>query len=323
MLDCKTTHALRLMEKRVAQKTRQVIEVASELSLVVHELSGARVIDFAVKRSGSIEAGLALAEICLSGLGQVQLLPGYSDQMHLPGVAVRTDWPLIACIASQYAGWPFSTDDYFAMCSGPARVNRGQEPILRDYQLKGHFTPAVGIFESNSLPKQNEIAEFSTACQIQPSEALICVARTASFPGMIQVVARSIETAMHKLHELKFDLSTVISGSGIAPLPPLVADDLQALGWTNDAILYGAVVNLWLDTTDEAIESVLDHLPSNRSADFGVPFLEIFERYQRDFYKIDKLLFSPARVILNNLRTGRVFACGEIRTDILKTSFRM
>jgi methenyltetrahydromethanopterin cyclohydrolase len=140
---------------------------------------------------------------------------------------------------------------------------------------------------------------------------------------MIQVVARSLETAMHKLHELRFDLSTVVSGSGVAPLPPLIADDLQALGWSNDAILYGALVTLWLDTSDQAIEAVLDRLPSNGSADFGVPFLEIFESYQRDFYKIDKLLFSPARVILNNMRTGNVFACGEIRPDILRGSFRI
>ncbi len=29
-------------------------------------------------------------------------------------------------------------------------------------------------------------------------------------------------------------------------------------------------------------------IPSNSSADFGQPFEQIFERYHRDFYKVDK-----------------------------------
>ena len=137
------------------------------------------------------------------------------------------------------------------------------------------------------------------------------------------MVARSVETALHKFHELDFDLATIKSGAGWAPLPPAAKDDLTALGWTNDAILYGGHVDLSVETTDEAIEKVIDSVASMASPDFGTPFLEIFESYDRDFYKIDKLLFSPAQIVINNISTGRVFESGEIRNDILKQSFSL
>ena len=165
------------------------------------------------------------------------------------------------------------------------------------------------------------IAEFAETCQVNPNHVTICIARTASFPGSIQVVARSVETTLHKLHELKFDLNTIRGGMGSAPLPPIAADDLTALGWTNDAILYGGIVNLWVETADAAIEDVLDRLPSASSPDFGEPFLDVFNRYEKDFYKIDKLLFSPAMVTINNVTSGKTFCVGSIRHDIMRASF--
>jgi methenyltetrahydromethanopterin cyclohydrolase len=306
---------------RAHEKCRVAIQRADEIGLVVRSVEGATVLDFGVQRPGTLAGGLALAEICLAGLAEVTLAPQYDHRLHLPAVAIHTSSPLLACIASQYAGWPFSEENYFAMCSGPARMNRGQEPILNEYGLLGRFTPAIGVFECNSLPQLRELAAFAKVCDVKLEQVIVCVAPTASFPGTLQVVARSIETTLHKLHELKFDLTTMVAATGLAPLPPLCSDDLVALGWTNDSILYGGCVNLWLDTTDEAIEKVLNRLPSSSSTDFGDPFLETFNRYQKDFYKIDRMLFSPARVVLNNIRTGRVFTCGEIRIDILKRSF--
>ena len=41
------------------------------------------------------------------------------------------------------------------------------------------------------------------------------------------MVARSVETALHKLHELKFDLNQIVSAFGTAPLPPVATKDLR------------------------------------------------------------------------------------------------
>ena len=75
-------------------------------------------------------------------------------------------------------------------------------------------------------------------------------APATSLAGTIQVVARSVETALHKLHELKFDLKQVVSGFGTAPLPPVATDFLHAIGRTNDAILYGGRVIVWVRADD-------------------------------------------------------------------------
>lgn len=294
--------------------------------IVHHKVADATVLDFAVGRPGSISAGLQLAEVCMAGMADVALTPGNQYQLPLPLVVVRTDHPLIACVGSQYAGWPISTDNYFAMCSGPARSLRGKEAILIEHELiskPNESTIAVGVFESNQLPDKTVVEQFATDCGVGTNQVTICVARTASLPGSIQVVARSVETALHKLHEIGFDLNTIRSGFGSAPLPPIASDDLTSLGWTNDAVLYGGQVHLWVETEDAAIEQVLPELPSSSSSDFGEPFLNIFNRYDRDFYKIDKLLFSPAHVVINNLTTGKTFVAGQCRNDILQTSFGM
>ena len=55
--------------------------------------------------------------------------------------------------------------------------------------------------------------------------------------------------------------------------------------------------------------------------DHGEPFKAIFERYERDFYKIDPLLFSPAEVLFCNLRSGKSHAYGEVMPKVLARSF--
>ncbi len=299
----------------------QVAGNCYRLDVVASTVAGANVLDFAINRTGTISAGLKLAEICMSGLARVDICQSAHSDLPLPSIEVATDFPVESCIASQYAGWAFSLDKFFAMCSGPARMLRGKEDILTALRLESNADLAVGILETNQLPGEAEIEKFAEACSVSPTGVTLCIARTASFPGTIQVVARSVETTLHKLHELKFDLWSIRNAFGSAPLPPIGGDDLTSLGWTNDAILYGGQVNLYVETDDEKIEAIGADLPSCSSPDFGEPFLNIFERYERDFYKIDKRLFSPAHVIINNIKTGHTFSFGSVRTDILKTSF--
>ena len=285
--------------------------------------SPATVLDFGINRTGTMAAGIALAKICMADLAEVSVTPSDCHDLPLPRINVATDFPLLACMASQYAGWPLSEGKYFAMCSGPARSLRGEEEMLEELNLIHTANVAVGVLETSDLPTTEVIQQVADSCHVNFENVTLCVARTASLPGTIQVVARSVETAMHKLHELKFDLTTVRSGFGSAPLPPIAGDDLTALGWTNDAILYGGSVNLVVETDDASIESVLQQIPSCSSCDFGKPFLEIFNAYEKDFYKIDKLLFSPAQVVINNVTSGRTFIAGAIRNDLLRKSFGM
>lgn len=126
---------------------------------------------------------------------------------------------------------------------------------------------------------------------------------------------------MHKLHELHFDVGRVQSGWGVAPLPPVAKDDMAGIGRTNDAILYGAQVVLWVRGDDDTLADVGPRVPSNASHDYGQPFGEIFKRYNYNFYDIDPLLFSPAEVTLVNLDTGRSHRFGGVNAELVQRSF--
>ena len=52
------------------------------------------------------------------------------------------------------------------------------------------------------------------------------------------------EAALRKLHELEFDVGRVVSGFGSCPLPPVAETNPEAIGRTNDAVLYGGQVEL-------------------------------------------------------------------------------
>lgn len=283
--------------------------------------SGATVYDFGMRHPGTLQGGRLLAELCLAGLAEVQFTQLNLGNQVLPAIQVTTDHPLQACVAGQYAGWPVSGEKYFAMGSGPARLLRGREPMLEQLQLREDCEVAVLVLETAQPPSDELLRQLATECRVDPHNLHVAIARTASLAGLIQIVARSIETTLHKLFELGFDLRTVRSAIGWAPLPPIPADDLQGIGWSNDAILYGGRSCLYVDTEDSQLESLRGRLTSDSSPDFGSPFIEIFERYQRDFYRIDKLLFSPAQATLCNLRTGRVFTAGKLHPDLLLQSF--
>ena len=290
----------------------RAISESEQLDINVEKIGGATVLDFALGRDGCADSGRLLSQICMGGLASVD----WSAEANQ--ISVYTNKPLRCCIGSQYAGWPISQGNYFAMASGPMRMLRGKEEVLTSYGLTGDSKKAVGVLESNTIPSEAVIEKIASSCRVEAKDLCLCVARTASHPGSMQVVARSLETALHKLHELHFDLRTIVEGLGCAPIPPIAKDDLTALGWTNDAVLYGGRVELKVYTADEAIESIIDLVPSCSSPEFGTPFLEIFNRFDQDFYKIDKNLFSPADVTIINQSTGSVYQAGAVRTDILK-----
>ena len=301
---------------------RSILAEQLELRIQSHRCSsGATVLDFGVNVTGGIEAGLLLAKICLGAAAEVELTGADRSIWNSPQVMVRTDLPLQACMASQYAGWPIQRDKFFAMGSGPMRCKRGKEHVLESLSLVDEGDQAVGVLECDKLPSSDVCEMIAEECGVAADHLTLCVAPTRSLAGTLQVVARSVETCLHKLFELGFDLRSVQSGVGTAPLPPPARDFAEGIGRTNDAILYGGLVTLWVDCDDNEVEKVIDRVPSQSSSDWGQPFAQIFNKYNFDFYKVDPGLFSPAEVTLCNLRSGRSWHVGQIRPDVLKESF--
>ena len=75
------------------------------------------------------------------------------------------------------------------------------------------------------------------------------------------------------------------------------------------------------DAKNEDAEELAKRLPSSTSNDYGKPFADIFKEYKYDFYKIDKMLFSPAKVIVSSLQTGKSYTSGDINLSLMDDSF--
>ena len=308
------------LNDRAAQLCHALAQRAQELRVAVHDVQGTTVIDCGIDTPGGLEAGRLLAEICLAGLGQVAFVPGGTEGLG-PRVCVTSDQPLAACMFAQYAGWQVQHDSFFAMGSGPMRAVAAKEALFEELAYRESPAMAVGVLETRRLPPPEVCQALAQSCGLSPEQLTLLVAPTASLAGHVQVVARSLETALHKLHELEFDLHSVISGFGSAPLPPLGRDDLASLGRTNDAVLYGGEVTLWVRSDDQLLRKLGPQVPSSSSRDYGLPFLEIFERAGRDFYQVDPMLFSPTRVTFINVASGSSFRFGLLAPDVLRKSF--
>lgn len=288
---------------------------------VSHLDNGARLIDCGIDAEGGLEAGRRLSEICLAGRATVSVTTAELGPLMLPAVRVITDDPVPACLASQYAGWAIQRDSYFAMGSGPARcLSRAEEQLFDRLAYVERADRAVLVLEGRTPPSPAIAAYVAERCGVEPRALTLLIAPTASVAGCVQIAARSVETALHKLMELGFDLTKIRSGAGLCPIAPVAKNDLRGIGWTNDCILYGARSYLTVRATDQEIDAVAERLPASSSADYGTPFYDIFNRYERQFYKIDKMLFSPAEVTINNLLTGRVIRRGHVNPDVLQAS---
>ena len=310
------------MNERAWAIADRVLSEADVLRIAPERLaSGARVLDAGVRAPGGFGAGLALAELCMGGLGRVAYTTLAIDGGSWPGVQVWTDHPAESCMASQYAGWAIQTDGYFAMGSGPLRAHARVEREL--YARLGYEERAargVLVREGAALPNDPVAECVGAKARLPPASLTFAVAPTASLAGGVQIVARVLETGLHKMETLGFDVRRVVSGMGTAPLPPVANSDIRAIGRTNDCVLYGGQARYTVRADDDELAELAEKLPASASGDYGTPFYETFKRYDGDFYKIDPLLFSPAEVWLTSVTSGRTFHAGRLNADILRTS---
>jgi methenyltetrahydromethanopterin cyclohydrolase len=282
---------------------------------------GARVIDAGVEIEGGYDAGLALAEICMGGLGNVAYTPLQIGGVAWPGLTVWTDHPAESCMASQYAGWAISVDKFFAMGSGPLRAHaRVERELFEKLDYAEEATHGVLVLEGRTLPTDAVAAWVAQKARLEPSQLTFVVAPTASLAGGVQISARILETGLHKMETLGFDVRRIVSGMGTAPVAPVAKNDLRAIGRTNDCILYGGQARYTIRAGDDELAELASKVPASASYDYGTPFYDIFQRYQGDFYKIDPLLFSPAEVWLTSVETGRTFHAGHLNPDVLTAS---
>lgn len=303
---------------------KKVIEQADQLGVMVEiAANGATLIDAGIEAPGGLEAGRYLTEICMGGLGHASIRMEQYGDLQLPSIFVATDHPAASLLGSQIAGWQISVGKYFAIGSGPARaLALKPRELYEKISYRDNAEEGVIVLETSQKPSEEALNFIAKECGLDPKRLYVAVAPTSSIAGCTQISGRSAETALHKLAEIGFDPKTIVSASGVAPIAPVHPSFTVAMGKTNDMILYGATVFLSVRCDDEKyLEDIVKKTPSSVSPSYGKPFLEIFKEAGQDFYKIDPNLFAPARIVVNNLRTGRCFHAGQLNTELIKRQF--
>ena len=163
----------------------------------VATVGGARVIDCGGAVLGGLQAGLQMARVCTAGLADVSLQSGADG----PVVQVVSDDPIRACLAAQYAGWQIKVGKFFAMGSGPMRAAAGREELFNDIPGREQPPCAVGVLETRKHPTDEVVAAIVGSLPTSAEKLTLLVAPASSMAGTVQVVARSLETALHKLHD--------------------------------------------------------------------------------------------------------------------------
>ncbi|MBI1867380.1 MAG: methenyltetrahydromethanopterin cyclohydrolase [Methylocystis sp.] len=303
-----------LVDQLVAGAARYRVEVS-------RGSAGELLIDAGAKVVGGLETGVLLAEICMGGLGKVSLSPAPGAAKWPFWLTVCSNEPIVACLASQYAGWSLSHDKFFALGSGPGRALARKEPLFQELSYTDKADRATIVLESAAPPPAAVVTKVANDCGVEPKNLTFIYAPTQSLAGGVQIVGRVLEVALHKAHELKFPLEHIVDGIASAPLSPPHPDLIQAMGRTNDAIIYAGRAHLFVRGPADAARQLAKALPSGNSRDYGRPFAEIFKAYKGDFYKIDPSLFSPAEAIVTAVETGETFRGGAVDEKLLDVSF--
>jgi methenyltetrahydromethanopterin cyclohydrolase len=285
---------------------------------------GVCIVDAGIEARGSVAAGLLIGEICMGGLGHVTLRAG-AEHGWPSWLDVRSSQPVLACLGSQYAGWSLAASKeetggrkFFSLGSGPARALAGKEALFAELGYRDKADAGVLVLEVDRAPPPVVIGKLLRDCQLEPEGLTIVLTPTTSAAGTTQVVARVLEVALHKAHQLGFALGDIADGSASAPLPAPSPDGVQAMGRTNDAILYGGRVHLSVRGDEAAAHELARQLPSRNSRDHGRSFADIFKEVEYDFYKIDPALFAPAEVWVSHLDSGQTWHAGGVDMELLR-----
>jgi methenyltetrahydromethanopterin cyclohydrolase len=280
---------------------------------------GTSIIDAGLEAKGSIEAGKIITEICLGGLGQATISSMQLGNFNFHSISVSTNNPAIATLGSQMAGWRIKSNGFQALGSGPARaLALKPKSIFEQIGYKDDYDKAILVLETNKEPPEDIIKNVSESCHVATDKLYIILVPITSISGFTQVSGRTVETGIHKLVNLGFDPKLITFAQGSSPILPVPKDSVEAMGRSNDAILYGGETNIVVNyDNDEKLKQLTEASVSSTSKQYGQPFAEILRRAQMDFYKIDPAIFAPAVMTICNKKTGRTFFAGKINVNVL------
>jgi methenyltetrahydromethanopterin cyclohydrolase len=302
---------------------QEAIARADALNIkVARAACGATLVDMGLACVGGWEAGRVFVEAGLGGVGRASYGAFPLGGVTLPSINVWVDEPVLAVVASQAGDWKLGDGEFAAIGSGPARAiaHKDQWSVQANYTDRAD--QVVIQLQTNRVPDDALCLRVAEACGVTPENVYVVYAPTGCLVGSIQVASRTVEQVMIKLLVHHYDIHTVRAGFGIAPVAPISRDEGEAMGRVNDCLMYGGSTMLYVDADDAEVERVVGELCFDVHAGdlWGLPFAQIFERFGRNWFNVPHLVDSPARVMMNNLRTGHTFVGGQINEEVLKKS---
>ena len=312
------------INKRAMEIVRTIIKEKEALNIGVFTLkNGSTVIDMGVNYTGGYQAAKHLVEITLGGLGYLQYGNFDLDGLELPQVEIYVDSPVIACLSSQLSGWTLpelKTDNIVPLISGPIRTIVKEDSFAKAFPYEDKSDEVVVALQGGLIPDVKLTDYLASKSGVDPDKVYVLTAATGSLAGMVNVVARTLETSLWRLHDLGFNPEKVISAWGKAPIPPISKDEYTSMIRSNTYVYYGGTVGLTVDCDDKEITDILTKvvLSKETTEQYGMPFGKLLEEANGNIFEMTKFVHSVAKVIFYNIRSGNTFRCGTTDLEVLK-----
>ncbi|MHA1243561.1 MAG: methenyltetrahydromethanopterin cyclohydrolase [Candidatus Heimdallarchaeota archaeon] len=289
--------------------------------VTVQKINDATIIDCGIDAKGSVAAGLLFIKISLGGLASVNLdYPVTENEHTMIAVSVETSYPVLSTLGCQAASWNVNKDEFFGMVCGPGRA-LAQKPskIYKLLEYKDSSDTAILCIESDKLPTPKVIDYLAEKCNVEKKNLKILMIKTNCLVEYLQMAARAIEIGVFRLVEqLGFSKEKVQHAIGSGLVPPLSDDANISNDRVNNALIYGTRLYLVVKSTPEDnLEELIEKIPSNSSSSYGKKFLELFEAAGKDFGKMDLSILAPSEVIINDIRTGKLYQKGKVDANYL------
>src|SRR4029079_8089231 len=164
--------------------------------------------------------------------------------------------------AAKLSVWPICVHKFFAMGSGPLRAHaRVERELFEKLDYAEEASRGVLVLEGRTLPTDAIATWVAQKARLQPSQLTFVIAPTASLAGGVQISARILETGLHKMETLGFDVRKIVSGIGTAPVAPGAKNAIRGIGRTNDCILYGGRARYTVRAEDDELAALVERVP--------------------------------------------------------------